>query len=145
MFGTNVDYQVHRSCQKLFFWSPDETLENLEYPLKKQNNAHQTLDFDFQKPLFHPVWNLLALNDPTNNTLVFMGPSSDGECWVEKGCLPLPGRVKFYDFSSDGRSLEVTFIDSDDHVVLSIWDIVATEPNTGSKRRRYDLRPRLVK
>lgn len=104
-----------------------------------------TLDFDFQNPLFHPVWNLLALNDPTNNTLVFMGPSSDGECWVEKACLPLPGRVKFYDFSSDGCSLEVTFIDSDDHVVLSIWDIVANEPNTGSKRRRYDLRPRLVK
>ena len=109
------------------------------------NWLRHILDFDFQYPLFHPVWNLLALNDLTNNTLVFMGPSSDEECWIEKGCLPLPGRLKFYDFSSDGRSLEVTFIDSDNHVVLSIWDIVANESNTGSKRRRYDLRPRLVK
>ena len=106
----------------------------------------QTLDFDFQYPLFHPVCNLLALNDPTSNTLVFMGPSTDGgNCWVEKGCLQLPGRVRFYDFSSDGCSLKVISSDSDDHVVLSVWDIVANEPNTGSKRGRYDLRPRLVK
>ena len=104
-----------------------------------------TLDFDFQNPLFHPVCNLLVLNDPTNNTLVFMGPSSDGEIWVEKGCLQLSGRVKLYNFSCDGRFLEVVSNDSDGHDVLSIWDIVANEPNTESKKRRYDLRPRLVK
>ena len=110
------------------------------------NWVWQTIVFDFDKPLFHPVHSLLVLNGPTRNTLMFSGPGSDKHAsWEEKGCLQLAGNVKFYDFSADGRSLKVIYSVDDDQVVVSIWEIVVNNSNIGLKRNRYDLRQREVK
>ena len=107
----------------------------------------QGMDFNFRDPVFHPVHGLLALNGPTSNALMFMGPRSDGRSgWEEKERLQLAGCVDYYDFSSDDPHLFMLIYDGDgDQRVVSIWDIIANNSKTGPKVNRYGLRPRVVK
>ena len=107
----------------------------------------QGMDFNFRDPVFHPVHGLLALNGPTSNALMFMGPRSDGRSgWEEKERLQLAGCVDYYDFSSDDPHLFMLIYDGDgDQRVVSIWDIIANNSKTGPKINRYGLRPRVVK
>ena len=104
----------------------------------------QGMDFNFRDPVFHPVHGLLALNGPTSNALMFMGPRSDGRSgWEEKERLQLAGGVDYYDFSSDAPHLFMLIYDGDgDQRVVSIWDVIANNSKTGPKVNRYGLRPR---
>ena len=96
-------------------------------------------DFEGQNPRFNQDGSLLAIKESTEGVLILMGPGSDGR-WNEKKRLRFRGKLDSFDFSRNGRSIQVQYIDGGQRVLM-ILDIVTSNGQVGAKRkkRRRDL------
>ena len=99
----------------------------------------QRFDFDGENPRFNHDGSLLVIKEATQGVLVFMGPDSEG-CWREKMRARFNDDIESFDFSRNGRSIQVQYV-HDGHKVMLILDITnADQLAVVPKKIRHDRR-----
>ena len=99
----------------------------------------QRFDFDGEHPRFNHDGSLLVIKEATQGVLVFMGPDSEG-CWSEKVRARFNDDLESFDFSRNGRSIQVQYV-HDGRKVMLILDITnADQLAVVPKKIRHDRR-----
>ena len=98
----------------------------------------QRFDFDGEKPRFNHDGSLLVIKEATQGVLVFMGPDSEG-CWREKVRARFNDDIESFDFSRNGRSIQVQYVHGGSKVMLILAITNADQLAVVPKKIRHDL------
>ena len=98
----------------------------------------QRFDFDGENPRFNHDGSLLVIKVVAQGVLVFMGPDSDGR-WSEKVRARFNDDLESFDFSRNGRSIQVQYVHGGSKVMLILDITNADQLAVVPKKIRHDL------